>query len=104
MSNITINRGKLEDGNSPQLQELRQIGAKKETVTQTQQFKMEPINININGTLKLEANNSSQSVDIMSEIENNGELKKKLAEIIANGLHSYKFGGNKVIRVGGIQI
>lgn len=103
ISNIIINRGKLEDGNSPQLQELRQIGAK-ETVTQTQQFKMEPINININGTLKLESNNSSQSVDIMSEIVNNRELKKKLAEIIANELNSYKFGGNKVIRTGGIQI
>jgi len=103
LNQVSIKGGKLEDGNSTSLQELKKIESKDKIQSQSR-FKVEPIEININGTLKLESNNSTQSVDIMSELANNRELKKKIAEIVATELNNYKFAGNKVTRSFGINV
>lgn len=105
--NNLIKRGKLEDGNSDVLQNLRRLTRNDTDNSFNGRTKIEPIDIKINGTLKLEGGNG-KNVDIIDEIKNNpkllDEITKLLIPTITKQLNKSQFGGYKVTRSDGINM
>lgn len=102
-----IKQGKLEDGNSDVLQNLRRLTRNDTDNSFNGRTKIEPIDIKINGTLKLEGGNG-KNVDIIDEIKNNpkllDEITKLLIPTITKQLNKSQFGGYKVTRNNGINM
>lgn len=99
---ISINGGKPENGNSASLQELKRSEENDFKSTEPRQVKIEPVDININGTLRLEGNTGSgENIDILAEIKKDPRLLSELTEMIAKQLNKAQFGGYKVTRTGG---
>lgn len=91
-------KGSRLDGKSKEFSilETLNLAKKKEERQQAQrkpeEKKNEPINVNINGTIKLEAPNG-QSVDIMKEIKKNPQLMNELTQMIIKSMNKQQHGG-----------
>lgn len=95
LDKVKVLRGKKEDGNSPELTKLGDIVKKKEA---TDEKKLSgtngPIEINVNGTIKLETGNG-QSIDLMAEIKKDPTLVRQLAEMIFKSKEYETLGTNR---------
>jgi hypothetical protein len=83
-----INEGKLNDSNIKPIEPMgKQMKVKENgSNSRTEQIvKMEPINININGTIKLDS--GDKTIDISKELFNNPTLINKLTDIITKQLN-----------------
>ena len=58
----------------------------------TPNISVKPIDININGTLKLDMGNSNQ-VDIMKELKNNPNFMRELSRMLVEQMSSSLYGG-----------
>lgn len=106
---IKVLRGKPEDGNSSSLTLLRNMSKRGQQGADGigKSTKIEPIDINISGTLKLDGGNG-KSVDIIDEIKHNKQLLQQivnmLTEPIVKEINNKADWGNKVVRSNGIKL
>ena len=89
-----INRGNINDSNIKPIEPMgKQMRVKEHYANsnnQTQVTKIEPISININGSIKLES--GDRSFDISKELFNNPTLINKLTDIITKQLNIDEHG------------
>lgn len=91
---VTILKGKKEDGNSKELTNFRNV-INRETasrIEKPEKREIGPIDININGTLKLEGENG-QSIDLVSEMRKNPQLLNQVTEMVMRKINERMNGG-----------
>ena len=88
---IQLIKGKKEKGESKELTAFKSISKKGRETTSSRGTSNGPIDVNINGVIKLEAPNG-QSFDLMAEIKKNPSLLSKLTEEIIKKMNIRKNG------------
>ena len=100
---VSILRGRKEDGSSKELTLFKRLAEKRaergETRRQERPVSSEPMEVNINGTIKLDC--QGQKIDIMKEIKSNPKLLNDLTEAIIKSMNTRSHGAYVENRMNG---
>ncbi|KAA6344641.1 hypothetical protein EZS27_007731 [termite gut metagenome] len=77
--------------------EINRYSRNNENVSGNNDLTVKPINININGTLKLDLGNNMGNTDILNDLKKNPMFIRGLTELISQQISSNKNGGKPVL-------